>query len=133
VQFDWKAIPASLTYEILNSTNLVSYAENRVSDFFENDSPPDYCEGFTERKFQYAKLGLKAAELAARLRKKMALPERDVADWDPLEHLVKVKMKIESDRKERDNRHAESIGSIRLHGANSTGDLPRPTLEEMST
>jgi hypothetical protein len=109
-------LPARLTYEILNFSNLVSNAESRVSDFFDDASPDDSCECFVERQFQYAKLGVKAAALATKLRKKMGLPRLEVSEWDPLEHLLKVKTEIESDRLERDKKHLEMMKSIRTQG-----------------
>ena len=44
-------------------------------------SPPDHREFFEERQFQFALLGLKAAEIASGIRKENGFPDTELASW----------------------------------------------------
>lgn len=91
---DWKSIPAELMYEILSFPDLVSAATHRVSGAFEFADPPDYEEGFEERQYQYAYLGLKASEIANKLRSKYRLPENERGNWNPAEYRRETQERI---------------------------------------
>jgi hypothetical protein len=81
----------------------------------ENLSKPALqADGFAERRFQYANLGLRGAALASKLRMKIALPNREISEWDPLEHLASVKLKIETCRAKIARRHAETMSSVNV-------------------
>jgi len=72
---DWKSIKHDLMYEILSFPSDVEAANRVIRDTWYYDaSPPDYEKGFEERAFQYAQLGLKAYELAKKLRDQYKIP-----------------------------------------------------------
>ncbi|RRU14416.1 hypothetical protein EGJ31_23010 [Serratia marcescens] len=82
---DWRALPASVMYRVLEFHVLQPEASGAIAHAFEHDSPPDYSWGFRERRYQYARLGLRALFLAKRLRKITAMPSSrlDKYDWSP--------------------------------------------------
>lgn len=102
---DWKSISQDLMYELLSFSNRIESAQRMIRGKNEHASFPDYEELFEERQFQYAKLGLKAYELASQLRKKHRIPERERRDWDPTEYLREKKGKIEMDREKRNEQN----------------------------
>lgn len=103
---EWKSLPAHLMYEILDFPYKAELANSSVSAAFEYAAtPPDFSEGFEERQFQYACLGLAALKLAARLRGYVGLPPRDIGEWNPAEYMEGHKTDIESRRKERDSQY----------------------------
>lgn len=103
---DWKSIPAELMYEILSFPDLVSAATHRVSGAFEFADPPDYEEGFEERQYQYALLGLKASQIAIKLRRKYRLPEHEHRDWSPIDYLRETQERINEVRACRNEQQA---------------------------
>lgn len=71
---DWKSLPAILLHQILALPTQAECSERKVTDTFEHCAfPPDFADGFEERMFQYAKLGLTAANLAEQLRELVKL------------------------------------------------------------
>ncbi len=100
---EWKSIPAQLMYEILSFSDLVALASHRVSGAFEND----YEEGFEERQFQYASLGLRAAKIANDLRNSYGLPEREHEDWNPVEYLLGKREEIKKVRARREEQQSK--------------------------
>jgi hypothetical protein len=84
---EWKSVPAKLMYEVLMLPNKIEVASNWVEAAFENGIPPDYSEGFEERQYQYALLGLEAAELAGKLRRHANLPERQLGEMDDVSYI----------------------------------------------
>ncbi len=69
-----------------------------VSGSWEFSCPPDYEEYFEERQYQFACLGLKAAQIAAELRESydIEVPEQDLLD--AVERMFKQKALIENRR-----------------------------------
>lgn len=99
---DWRSIDHELMYQILSMPGDAELADQAIKfQFSEVAGPPDYEEGFEERKFQYSTLGLRAASLAARLRTTFGIPSRVFNDWNPVEYLDKCKRQIEEERAER--------------------------------
>lgn len=99
---EWKSLPASLMYEILDFPYQTELASKNVSAAFEYAAtPPDFSEGFEERQLQYASLGLAALKLAQKLRDYANLPPRDVSEWNPSEYMENHKIDIESRRNTR--------------------------------
>lgn len=106
---EWKSLPAILMYEVLNFPYQAELAGREVSGAFEYAAtPPDFSEGFEERKFQYAKLGLMALDLAERLRAHAGLPAREKSENDVAEYLHRHKSDIETDRQERSKQHMQT-------------------------
>ncbi len=85
---EWRSLPASLMYEVLTFPNKVEVANNRIDAEFEYSAfPPDYSEGFEERQFQYAGLGIDADRLASKLRVHASLSAKPKSDYDPVEYM----------------------------------------------
>ena len=104
---EWKSLPANLMYEILDFSYKAEIANQAISDEFEYVAdPPEYSEGFEERQFQYATLGISASQLATKLRKHIGLPARSVGDWNPVRYMEEQKSSIESHRRKRAARHS---------------------------
>lgn len=82
---DWRALPASVMYRVLEFHVLQPEASGAIAHAFEHDSPPDFVWEFRERRYQYARLGLRALFLAKRLRKITGMPSSrlDKYDWSP--------------------------------------------------
>jgi hypothetical protein len=103
---EWKSLPRELMYRVLDLPLRAEEAAHRVSGAFRYQaSPPDYSEGFEERQFQYALLGLAASDLAADLRRYVGLPGRAAGEWDPVQFMREQKAKIDSLRAERARQH----------------------------
>lgn len=66
---EWKSLPVNLMYEVLDFPFQGEIANRHVAAAFEYAaSPPDFSEGFEERQFQYAVLGIAASQLVTKLR-----------------------------------------------------------------
>ena len=103
---EWKSLPANLMYEVLDFPYKAELASQSVSAAFEfAATPPDFCEGFEERQFQYATLGIAASQLATKLRSHVGLRARSVADWNPVRYMEEQRSAIELQRAERAKRH----------------------------
>jgi hypothetical protein len=106
LKVEWKALPLKLMYEILDLPYRAEVASHSVSAAFEYAAtPPDFEEGFDERQFQYALLGLDAARLAAQLRVHAGLPTRSGSNWDPVANMEERKAKIEQERRVAIDQH----------------------------
>jgi len=93
-------------YEILSFPSDIEAADGVIRHTWDHAAlPPDYEEGFEERAFQYAQLGLKAYELAKKLRDAYQIPPRDYNNWDPVSELKSDLEKI----KTRREAHAQSM------------------------
>lgn len=102
IEVDWKSLPAKTLYEILNFPLAIESANELISSTFEHVAfPPDYSEGFEERQYQYALLGIKADNLASHLRTLAKLPEKEISEYDPLKYMEEKKNKIEEIRNKR--------------------------------
>lgn len=75
IDVDWKSLPSSLMYEILNFPSIVDSANSYISSIVDFVAgPPDYEEYFDGRAEKYSELGLHAMELSKKLRKSCDLP-----------------------------------------------------------
>lgn len=75
---EWKSLEVGLTYRTLRFPVRIAESERSINFVFDVIAgPPDYDEGFEERKFRYAELGLDAQTLADEFRKKYKLPPDD--------------------------------------------------------
>jgi hypothetical protein len=107
LKVEWKSLPANLMYEVLDFPYKAEVASQSVDGAFEYAAtPPDFDEGFEERQFQYATLGIAASKLAAKLRKHVKLPARSAGDWDTVRYMEEQKSAIELRRMERATRHS---------------------------
>ncbi|WP_406662954.1 hypothetical protein [Gallaecimonas sp. GXIMD1310] len=103
---EWKSLPANLMYEVLTFPNKVEIANNTISAIFEyGTTPPDYVEGFEERQYLYAELGLEAAELASKLRAYSGLPMRQKNEWNSVAFIKERRESIANQRQEHAKQH----------------------------
>lgn len=104
LKVEWKSLPANLMYEVLDFPYKAEVANQSVDGAFEYAAtPPDFDEGFEERQFQFATLGIAASKLAAKLREHVGLPAKCVGDWNPVRYMEEQKTAIEQRRMERAN------------------------------
>lgn len=107
LKVEWKSLPTNLMYEVLDFPYKAEVAGQRVDSAFEYAAtPPDFDEGFEERQFQYATLGIAASKLAAKLRQHIGLPARSAGDWDPVRYMEEQKSAIELRRMEIARNHS---------------------------
>ena len=98
---DWNSINHKLMYRLLTLTNRAEAANRIVESASENAFPPDYDEVYEERHYQYAKLGLAAIGLAQEIRRKYGILDEELAGWNPVGYLEKVKAGVEELRRGR--------------------------------
>jgi hypothetical protein len=108
LQVEWKSIPAQVMAEVLNFPNLISRADRRIGDAFENANPPDFDDGYAQRQYDYALLGIEAARIANILRSlvKITILVEDQAD--SLQRLSVAKQEYEKRKAERERLHRET-------------------------
>ncbi len=85
---DWKSIDPHLMDSILTLPNEIASAKKTIS--FVGDmisGPPNHDEWFDERRYQWAKLGLIALDLARDLRDRYKLRQPDYSRYDPRDTL----------------------------------------------
>ncbi|NQY06433.1 MAG: hypothetical protein HRT68_09705 [Flavobacteriaceae bacterium] len=112
---NWKSLPPDLMYEILYFSNVIKDANNFISSTFEYAAnPPDYFEGFEERRYQYTKLGLMASELTGKLRKKYDIPKNGISSWDIVEYLNMENKKINDLRAKREAKHKAMFTAVNV-------------------
>ncbi|MDQ9388638.1 MULTISPECIES: hypothetical protein [Serratia] len=83
VSGDWRTLPPLIMYRIRELPILQSEARRDIAAASEHSWAPYHKEGFQERQYQYARLGLKALILSRRLRKLTGLPDTrlDATEW----------------------------------------------------
>ena len=102
IDVDWQSLPSELMYEILSFPNRIEEADQKIDIVATYEAfPPDYEEAFEERQFQYSILGIQAAEIAGKLRKKYCIPARSFESWNPIEFMEKNKTEILNLRTQR--------------------------------
>ena len=111
---EWKSLPPTLMYEILNFPNRIEEANQAISSAFDYAaSPPGYDEGFEERQFQYSQLGIYASKLATKLRNFSKLPAYEASEnWDPNKIMNDKLEQIRSLQDMRAKAHAESMKQL---------------------
>ncbi|WP_439070403.1 hypothetical protein ACSJL3_005217 (plasmid) [Serratia nevei] len=83
VSGDWRPLPPLIMYRIRELPILQSEARRDIAAASEHSWAPYHKDGFQERQYQYARLGLKALILSRRLRKLTGLPDTrlDATEW----------------------------------------------------
>ncbi len=111
IDVEWKSLPHTLMYKILNFPNMLEKANQTITSRFDYvASPPYYEEGFEERQFQYSQLGICASELSTKLRNYGKLPTIDFSeDWNPNKILSQRLNQIQTQRKAREKFYVESM------------------------
>lgn len=81
---DWKSIDPHLMDRILTLPNEIQRAEKSLSHVAEYVSgPPDHDEWFSERRYQWGRIGILALDLARDLRNRYKLRQPDFSQYDP--------------------------------------------------
>lgn len=75
VSGDWRTLPPLIMYRIRELPILQSEARRNIAAAAEHSWAPYHKEGFQERQYQYACLGLKVLILSRHLRKLTGLPD----------------------------------------------------------
>lgn len=110
---EWQSLSTDLMYEILNFENRVESANKKIDSVrYYVAHAPDYEEYYEERQYQFATLGIDAANLAERLCEKYDFPRRDYEDWNPIEYMEEDLEKTLKVREERDRRHQAASKAI---------------------
>ncbi|HCR2161353.1 TPA: hypothetical protein OND39_004374 [Enterobacter asburiae] len=101
---DWRALEPGLTYAIRELPVLKEWSDREIAGMEESEGPPDYTNTILERKYLYARLGLKAILQARRLRKLACLPgtRLDATKWSAQPVLWRV---WRNERKRRAQMH----------------------------
>jgi hypothetical protein len=97
---EWKSLPIDLMYEILSFPSKIEFANQLVFGMDEYSDEPDKFDVFEERQYQYALLGLTAAQLAEKLQNHANLSAESNL-WCT-DFLTEQKNKIELRRKKRE-------------------------------
>lgn len=106
---EWNSLPANIMYEILNFPSHIETANSVIDSTFEHVAThPDFSEGFEERQYQYATLGIKANELASKLRILSKLPKKEIGDWDYVTYM-KDEIRKTEDLREMRYKHQEGM------------------------
>lgn len=86
---DWRALPAPVMYRLREMSVLQAEARGLINFISDVDTSSRYDVYYRERKYQYARLGLRALLLAKRLRKLTGMPSSrlDKYHWSPQQTL----------------------------------------------
>lgn len=86
---DWRALPAPVMYRLREMSVLQAEARGSINFISDVDTSSRYDVYYRERKYQYARLGLRALLLAKRLRKLTGMPSSrlDKYHWSPQQTL----------------------------------------------
>ncbi|MFT0548061.1 hypothetical protein ACMHYO_17235 [Allopusillimonas ginsengisoli] len=115
IKVEWRVLPRSLMYDILEIPAKQEHLENQLSGVREFDDPPDYAEFFMRRQRDYADLGLKVSGVAKRLREfaQMSIEEGTLDDWNRDVALQEIIDKLDAARAAYEKRQAESWAKIK--------------------
>jgi hypothetical protein len=100
---EWKVVRPDLLLKILDLPYQVELADGAISVAADFADAPDYWEYFEERQYQYAGLGIGAAELAAELRRVAKIQGRPRGKWDPVVTMMDKRTAIEARRRKRES------------------------------
>lgn len=83
ITVEWRVLPRTLMYEILEIPTKQKALENQLGGVCEFDDPPEYADFFMHRRRGYADLGLKVLGIAKSLRAFAEMPIEEVApgEW----------------------------------------------------
>lgn len=109
---DWKVLPASLMYSILNLPYQIEVLNNKIAGVSEFDNPPDFAETFCARQYGFAVLGLEVSELTRQLSLHAGLPIHTLVEgeWNRDDFLKRKIDEIDNERATYEARRAASQG-----------------------
>lgn len=103
IDAEWKCLPPSLMYDILNLPLLIEKSNDYIDAVMEYQAgPPDYEEFFDARIVEFSELGLQSLKLSETLRENSKLPNSPESEdgWSRREILAKAKVQsLESTEK----------------------------------
>jgi hypothetical protein len=100
LEVEWKSLPGYLLYEILDFPNQIADVRQYLKNVSEYDNPP-YDEYMHERRYEYAKLGLRAHNLALKLRLLAGFPTKEPPRWDAIGYMQERIEKFEKLQEKR--------------------------------
>lgn len=82
VKGNWKALNSKIMYEVCSLPVLQKNAIQKIN-FIGSDSstPPRHTKYFDARRYWFSVLGLKAAEIADKIREENGFPKSDLGEW----------------------------------------------------
>jgi len=98
LKVEWKSLPTDLLYEVFDLPRQAEAAQQKVNHAFDYSDPPDYCDGFEERQYEYASLGVAASQLVTRLRQHANLPGSYYGSWNPVAFMQEQQARIHERR-----------------------------------
>ncbi|AGO57731.1 hypothetical protein B194_5371 [Serratia plymuthica A30] len=101
IKGNWKVVPTDLMYDIRSLTLRQSEAISRISNAWNPDDHPVQSAWFTERRLEYAELGISAARYSEALRQACSLPKSrlDSESFLPVPVMLRVIEDIEENRR----------------------------------
>jgi hypothetical protein len=103
---DLRSVDPLIMFRIVELPNRLADCEKILKSVSDHvATPPDHEEWFSERTYQFSKLGLIALDLATELRVLGGLPAKDYSTWDVRQHF----QKWHDDEAKRREAAAESI------------------------
>lgn len=109
VDVDWKSIDPDVMYDLLSLPNEAESANAAIRFAWDIACPPDHDEVFEAQIEHYSGLGLKAAGLAARLRKDYGISAIKYGDWNPIDRMKEEKEKLNTQRAAAKERMASRV------------------------
>lgn len=114
IKGNWKVVPTNLMYDIRSLPLKQSEAISRFSNAWDPDDHPFQVAWFTERRLEYAQLGLSAARYSEALRLVCALPTSrlDSERFLPVPVMLRVIEDIEEKKREWASQRAQNAEDI---------------------
>ena len=113
---EWKSIHHKMMYRILILPSKIKDAFNSIDFACDHYISAPYDDLGPERQFEFAVLGLYAANIARDLRKAYGVPDEENSernpDWDVFKFLQEKKNKIEASRKSSDEASVKLFGEL---------------------
>lgn len=112
---EWKSIPVSLAYDLLNFAAAVETESKGVSEAADEAEPPGYEEYYDARQWAGIRLGVKAISLADTLRKRAKLPKSNAEVHQRLE---RRRRELEAWAEQRERTRARILATQQLGADN---------------
>lgn len=95
-QVEWSVLPGSLMFSLLDLPHKIRQAHTIIDGSAEHSTPPDFPEFFEQRRYQFAKIGIESAHIAAELRRYAGIdPRPENPEWNSIEQMEGVIAEIE--------------------------------------
>lgn len=114
IKGEWKSLWPDLIYQVHDLALQQTYADKTIRNDFDESFPPDDDLPFETRRYEYARLGLKAYALASHLRDRADLPTRTWDSWDPISYLRETVQRIDESRQASVMFHESLLGKDKI-------------------